>query len=469
MSSTNQTHKRYLQDSDDSVYWPITAWDAVDGKPTDLVNQKDLADAIKGAEGKTSYTHIAYANSADGKDGFYVGGGRNLLTGTQDWQGKWGNLPLWLVNEEKYEGLAVRKRLIAWYSLGQYYDANPNTTYTFSFYAKASEAGNYLEILTLDKEDWSSPVVSPPIFSNKSITTEWQRYSVTFTTKSSGKIYPSVCSNKDGITIYVAGYNLDEGSVATSWSPAPSEAHPIYMGIYSDNVPGQSTDPSKYIWTLTLEGHPNNLATIDDVKTEIAAIQKPDMSGYLTQASLAGYVVKGELPDFKQFALKTDLPTFDPNTVYTKDEVNAAIAKVKTDIKAEFDAGEMADALAELKKLQDALSGENSQITKLLAQLTNKANVGDSYLKSEEDAKFATKGEVGVAINERLPKIDNQLAEELLLQAMKVTPDFATGHMNCTVSPVSDTSITGAVINLYVKNIRMIAADNGHLMTEVVS
>lgn len=216
-------------------------------------------------------------------------------------------------------------------------------------------------------------------------------------------------------------------------------------------------------------GMPNDLVDKPALDAAIAAIQKPDMSGYLTQASLAGYVVKGELPDFKQFALKTDLPTFDPKTVYTKDEVNAAIAKVKTDIKAEFDAGEMADALAELKKLQDALTGDTSQIAELLVRLTHKANVGDSYLKSEEDAKFATKGEVGVAINERLPKIDNQLAEELLLQAMKVTPDFATGHMNCTVSPVSDTSTTGAVINLYVKNIRMTAADNGHLLTEVIS
>lgn len=221
-------------------------------------------------------------------------------------------------------------------------------------------------------------------------------------------------------------------------------------------------------WDAIL-GIPDGLVDKDDLAAAIAKIPQPDLSAYLTQSALNGYVVKGELPDFTKFALKTDLPTFDPNTVYTKDEVNAAIVKAKSDIKTEFDDGEMADALAELKKLQDALSSDNSQITELLVQLTNKANVGDSYLKSEEDAKFATKGEVGVAINERLPKIDNQLAEELLLQSMKVTPDFATGHMNYSVSPVSDTSTTGAVINLYVKNIRMTVADNGHLVTEVIS
>lgn len=48
MSSTSQTHKRYLQNSDGSVYWPFTAWDAVVGKPTDLVDKPALDAAIAG-------------------------------------------------------------------------------------------------------------------------------------------------------------------------------------------------------------------------------------------------------------------------------------------------------------------------------------------------------------------------------------------------------------------------------------
>lgn len=149
--------------------------------------------------------------------------GRNLLTGTQSWQGEWGNLSKWAVDDEKYKGLTVRYRGVSWNGLGQYYDAKPNTTYTFSFYAKASESGNFMEIFKLDKEDWSSPVVSSPLSANQAITTEWKRYSVTFTTKSSGKIFPSVCSTKDDKTIYVAGYKLEEGSVATPWTPAPED------------------------------------------------------------------------------------------------------------------------------------------------------------------------------------------------------------------------------------------------------
>ena len=150
-------------------------------------------------------------------------GNRNLLKGTQNWQGEWGNLSRWAVDDEKYKGLAVRKFSTAWWGLGQYYDAKPNTTYTFSFYAKASEVCNNMAIFVLDSDNWSSPVVSVPDYVNRSITTEWQRYSVTFTTKSGGKLYPSVASNKDGITIYVAGHKLEEGSVATPWSPAPED------------------------------------------------------------------------------------------------------------------------------------------------------------------------------------------------------------------------------------------------------
>lgn len=167
-------------------------------------------------------TSLADANSKI-NDITSNGGGRNLLKGTQEFQGEWINSSFWKVSEETYRGLTVRSFSASWWGFGQYYDADPNTTYTFSFYAKASEAGNIMDIFTLDKEDWSSPVVSPPVFANRTVTTEWQRYSVTFTTKSGGKIMPSVCLTKNNITIYVAGYMLEEGIVAHTWSPSPED------------------------------------------------------------------------------------------------------------------------------------------------------------------------------------------------------------------------------------------------------
>lgn len=194
--------------------------------------------------------------------------GTNLLTGTQDWQGEWSNLSLWAVDEEKYKGLTVKKHGRAWYGLGKYYDTKPNTTYTFSFYAKASEAGNIMDVFTIDGEDWSSPVVSPPVFANRAVTTEWQRCSVTFTTKSGGTTIPSVCSIKDNVTIYVAGYKLEKGSLATDWCPNPADnATVTALSKLSQTVDGMKSDISKKIEQKDLNGYATETWTQNQIQT----------------------------------------------------------------------------------------------------------------------------------------------------------------------------------------------------------
>ena len=193
--------------------------------------------------------------------------GTNLLMGTRDWQGDWKNLPLWMVSEETYKGLTVRYRDNAWSSLMQYYDADPNTTYTFSFYAKASEADNSMVIFVLDSDDWSSPVVSRPDYVGQTITTEWQRYSVTFTTKSGGKICPNACPGKDGITIYTAGYKLEKGSVATDWCPNPAEIMTQAdrgSGIWAMKMTAGGNVGGRYITNL-YNASATNLPAVNDL------------------------------------------------------------------------------------------------------------------------------------------------------------------------------------------------------------
>ena len=242
--------------------WDAGAWKNCGDISQDLSNYVTITDLNNGLSNKVTDNK----NGTEQLNGVKVQpfnklsdsvGGRNLLTGTQDWQGEWGNLSLWPADEEKYEGFAVRIRSVSWYALGQYYDAKPNTTYTFSFYAKASEASNIMEIFTLPTEDWSSPVVRPPVFANRAVTTEWQRYSVTFTTNSGGKIFPSVCSNKDGAIIYVAGYKLEKGSVATDWTPAPEDKQ--------DKIGYTPADDSK----VAHDNHDNTI-TANNVKYDLS-------------------------------------------------------------------------------------------------------------------------------------------------------------------------------------------------------
>lgn len=255
-------------------------------------------------------TSLANANSKI-NDITSNGGGRNLLTGTQEWQGEWWNLSRWEVDAETYKGLVVRKHLGAWWGLWQYYDADPNTTYTFSFYAKASEAGNFLDIFTLDREDWSSPVVCPPIFANRAITTEWQRYSITFTTKSSGKIMPSICSNKDGITIYAAGYMLEEGIVVHPWTPAPEDT--------DAKITTNSTAIEQNRKAITLKA---DQTTVDKANGTVQQLQ----SQLKVQAGQINSKVSSSDLDAKGYATQTYTQT---QVKQTADAWNANLTSVK--------------------------------------------------------------------------------------------------------------------------------------------
>ncbi|QLE64018.1 hypothetical protein LROSL1_1201 [Furfurilactobacillus rossiae] len=88
------------------------------------------------------------------------------------------------------------------------------------------------------------------------------------------------------------------------------------------------------------------------------------------------------------------LNNFDPNTVFSKDATLAQIKSAVDALEAKFQSGEFKDATDELNSLKTALAGDASTLAKLLAQLNNKANVGDSYAKKDEDARFAAKSDI---------------------------------------------------------------------------
>lgn len=192
-----------------------------------------------GADGKTSYLHIAYANSADGKDGFYVSGGTNLLIGT---------------SEDEVSGKS--------YEFHDYQISGglqPNTTYTLSGWARVDQTAmdNQQHIFACAyTSDWSW---SGWLNIDGSLTAKYN--TVTFTTPSGKPFNPTVSiylshingdSSKDSFSGmgYISKLKLEKGTTATPWTPAPSEAHPIYMGTYTDFTQAGSTDPTDYTWSL---------------------------------------------------------------------------------------------------------------------------------------------------------------------------------------------------------------------------
>ena len=349
-------------------------------------NISTLQQTASGFSSKVSgmETSLADANSKI-NDITSNGGGRNLLTGTQDWQGDWKYLSMWSVpaGEETYAGLIVRSFTAAWWGLGQYYDAKPNTTYTFSFYAKASEAGNSLDIFTLDKEDWSSPVVRVPVYANRAITTEWQRYSITFTTKSGGTIRPSVCSNKGGITIYVAGYMLEEGTVSHDWSPAPEDT--------DAKITANTTAIEQTKNAITLKA---DQTTVDKTNGTVQKLQ----SQLKVQADQIATKVSSSDLDAKGYATQTYTQT---QVKQTADSWNANLTSVKDGLTQSY-----TNLHATVDGIQAQVYNKDgsSKITQLSNLIATKVSSGDynsqiTQLKNEISLRVA-KGDVVSQINQ---------------------------------------------------------------------
>lgn len=227
----------------DYTWTKIKGDDGIPGKP--------------GADGKTSYFHIAYANSSDGKDGFYVGGGRNLLVGSDPTLSNRPNLGG--VTEVNVDGVK------AWESnnansigFGSILDAN--TTYTYSALIKADAAGElgflcygHFQVYNSNAHNKVDPshedVVEKRDYHGITVpANQWTKICYTFTTNdlagSSFNVYPSHVNGH----VYIRHLMLEKGTVAHDWSPAPSEVHPLYMGTYTDYTQAGSTDPTRYTW-----------------------------------------------------------------------------------------------------------------------------------------------------------------------------------------------------------------------------
>lgn len=210
-------------------------------------------------------THYAYANSADGKNGFYVGGATNLLQGTQDFSGSnWLNLgSSWIKTDETYNGLSVVETTSDWNGIAQYYQVKQGETYTFSLFARyTSGTGTSIFYISLnsDPENGHKNAQVNNGTLACSLDTNWKKCSITFTATADGYVKPRMeRTNNNTNVLRVCGLMFEEGTIAHPWSPAPSEAHPSYIGQYTDFNTTASTDPAKYAPWIIFKGDKGNM------------------------------------------------------------------------------------------------------------------------------------------------------------------------------------------------------------------
>ena len=196
---------------------------------------------------------IAYANSADGTDDFTtVYPNLNLIDGTKDFSGSWGDTYGW-TNDGIYKGLTVKKRTNQWGGIHKKFIAPKDGTYTFSAYVKSS--GNnanivrYVSINSTSSQD------------NIGNNFDWVRNSKTLKLKAKDEVFISyniTGSVLDSI-IWTAGHKWEQGSIATPYMPSASEVttadYPKYVGFSNSIKPNKKSSDYKWLpmWLVSID------------------------------------------------------------------------------------------------------------------------------------------------------------------------------------------------------------------------
>lgn len=216
------------------------------------ISVNDLKIELNGVEKK----HTAYAYNSDGTDRFStVYPNFNLLEGTKDFSGYWGNLDQWQ-NDGTYKGLTVKKRDgWPWQGLFKPITMQKDGVYTFSAYIKSSgdnaNIRRYVDLWDINGvQKWGGDWQNAFIGNNF----DWKRDSFTVNLKKGDTLHPryEITGTGSGSILWTAGYKWEEGPEATPYMPAENETtkldRPSYIGQYTDYTLEDSTNPSSYTW-----------------------------------------------------------------------------------------------------------------------------------------------------------------------------------------------------------------------------
>lgn len=262
-----------------------------------ISNAKYMTPSLTQAVLSANINSIAYANSADGTDGFTTSyPNLNLLDGTKDFSGSWENSSGW-VNDGTYKGLTVKKRTKQYAGIDKTFTAPKDGVYTFSAYVKGS--GSRVSVYRYVAINGGKPNIIVP---NKRIgdTFDWLRDSFHVTLKAGDTIYAKyeiTASGADSV-LWTAGHKWEPGSTATPYIPSASEVTtadwPKFVGF--SNTVKTNKSASDYTWfpvkdselTNKVESHINNKANPHAVTaSQVGAYSKQEIDTKLSKAVMA--------------------------------------------------------------------------------------------------------------------------------------------------------------------------------------
>ena len=155
-------------------------------------------------------------------------GGRNLYTGTRNFDGNtWTNKSTW-TEDGNYNSCLVYKYTGQWKGIGQMIALEANTQYTLSAWMKQTDGGT---VTYYDYKANGAASSDKGIGSVVEVGTDWSRCHVTFTISTAEKYLPRFEQNVSGATLWIAGLKLEKGNKPTDWSPAPEDAEGKIDGL----------------------------------------------------------------------------------------------------------------------------------------------------------------------------------------------------------------------------------------------
>lgn len=247
-SGLNNGWSQKIPDGTNPLY--VTLATASSNTATDTILSSEWSDVVVMAQ-----------NGEDGQDG--AGFHWNLLSGTKDFdKTKMSIAGATSFDSQKYLGLTVIKAVsptsgyidpVAWNGT---ITPTPNTQYTISFYAKASVktlANSYFyPNCTIKCISNHQTTNTPDGAVSTMLSTEWERYSVTWTTSGSVSGTKSIIPVRlqhgisvDGATVYLCGVKLEQSDKPSPWCTTYEETLAKNLSITPSSQYFKSTDGGK--------------------------------------------------------------------------------------------------------------------------------------------------------------------------------------------------------------------------------
>ena len=181
----------------------------------------------------------------------------NLLEGTKDFSGWWGNIDQWQ-NDGTYKGLTVKKREgWLWQGLFKPITMQKDGVYTFSAYIKSSgdnaNIRRYVDLWDINGvQKWGGDWQNAFIGNNF----DWKRDSFTVNLKKGDTLHPryEITGTGSGSILWTAGYKWEEGPEATPYMPAENETTSADLPKWNVTKTGMLVSPQDKQITMVQAG-----------------------------------------------------------------------------------------------------------------------------------------------------------------------------------------------------------------------